>query len=91
MFFSPSFAFSQACGKFINNNFVTKQAQSSSKSPELLARYCDSLLKKRSVIISSFVINKMLCWKIIMDVKNNYALKCQLSLNCYNCSYVLDK
>ena len=42
-----SIFFLQACGKFINSNFVTKQAQSSSKSPELLARYCDSLLKKR--------------------------------------------
>lgn len=39
---------SQACGRFINNNAVTRMAQSSSKSPELLARYCDSLLKKRS-------------------------------------------
>ena len=40
--------FPQACGRFINNNAVTRMAQSSSKSPELLARYCDSLLKKRS-------------------------------------------
>lgn len=40
----------QACGRFINNNAVTKMAQSSSKSPELLARYCDSLLKKRYVL-----------------------------------------
>ncbi len=39
----------QACGRFINNNAVTKMVQSSSKSPELLARYCDSLLKKRCV------------------------------------------
>lgn len=38
----------QACGRFINNNAVTKMVQSSSKSPELLARYCDSLLKKSS-------------------------------------------
>lgn len=38
----------QACGKFINNNAVTKHANSSSKSPELLARYCDLLLKKSS-------------------------------------------
>uniref|UniRef100_A0A4W4DU45 Cullin-1 n=1 Tax=Electrophorus electricus TaxID=8005 RepID=A0A4W4DU45_ELEEL len=37
-----------ACGRFINNNAVTKMVQSSSKSPELLARYCDSLLKKSS-------------------------------------------
>lgn len=41
------FSTTQACGRFINNNAVTKMAQSSSKSPELLARYCDSLLKKR--------------------------------------------
>jgi len=36
----------KACGRFVNTNAVTKQANSSSKSPELLARYCDSLLKK---------------------------------------------
>ncbi|KXJ28342.1 cullin-1 isoform X2 [Exaiptasia diaphana] len=41
-------ALDKAFGKFINNNAVTKQAQNSSKSPELLARYCDSLLKKSS-------------------------------------------
>ena len=38
----------QACGKFINSNSVTRMASSSSKSPELLARYCDLLLKKSS-------------------------------------------
>ncbi len=36
----------KACGKFINGNAVTRQANSSSKSPELLAKYCDLLLKK---------------------------------------------
>uniref|UniRef100_A0AAR2J099 Cullin-1 n=1 Tax=Pygocentrus nattereri TaxID=42514 RepID=A0AAR2J099_PYGNA len=41
-------ALDKACGRFINNNAVTKMVQSSSKSPELLARYCDSLLKKSS-------------------------------------------
>uniref|UniRef100_A0A7N8WWY3 Cullin-1 n=1 Tax=Mastacembelus armatus TaxID=205130 RepID=A0A7N8WWY3_9TELE len=41
-------ALDKACGRFINNNAVTRMAQSSSKSPELLARYCDSLLKKSS-------------------------------------------
>lgn len=45
----PFLLSSQACGRFINNNAVTKMVQSSSKSPELLARYCDSLLKKRCV------------------------------------------
>lgn len=38
----------KACGKFINNNAVTKSANTSSKSPELLAKYCDLLLKKSS-------------------------------------------
>lgn len=38
----------KACGKFINNNSVTRRAQTSSKSPELLAKYCDHLLKKSS-------------------------------------------
>ncbi|CAM9896925.1 unnamed protein product [Rangifer tarandus platyrhynchus] len=41
-------ALDKAFRGFINNNAVTKMAQSSSKSPELLARYCDSLLKKSS-------------------------------------------
>ncbi|XP_037079902.1 cullin-1-like [Pollicipes pollicipes] len=40
-------ALDKACGKFINNNPVTKDAKSS-KSPELLARYCDLLLRKSS-------------------------------------------
>ena len=45
-------ALDKACGRFINVNAVTKMANSSSKSPELLARYCDLLLKKRSVVIT---------------------------------------
>jgi len=38
----------RACRKFINHNAVTKVANMSNKSPELLARYCDLLLKKSS-------------------------------------------
>ncbi|XP_045483203.1 cullin-1 [Harmonia axyridis] len=41
-------ALDKACGRFINANAVTKVANSSSKSPELLAKYCDVLLKKSS-------------------------------------------
>ncbi len=41
-------ALDKACGKFINNNAVTKKWNSSSKSPELLARFCDLLLKKNT-------------------------------------------
>ncbi|CAI9721271.1 cullin-1 [Octopus vulgaris] len=40
-------ALDKACGKFINDNYVTKK-ENSKKSPELLARYCDLLLKKSS-------------------------------------------
>ncbi|KAI9312820.1 Cullin [Dichotomocladium elegans] len=36
----------KACGEFVNRNDVCKST--SSKSPELLARYCDSLLKKNA-------------------------------------------
>merc|ERR1712156_799829 len=38
----------KTCGRFINGNSVTKKANASSKSPELLAKYCDHLLKKSS-------------------------------------------
>ena len=41
-------ALDKACGKYINNNNVTMKAKSNSKSPELLAKYCDILLKKSS-------------------------------------------
>jgi len=36
----------KACRSFINENDVCKLAKSASKSPELLARFVDSLLKK---------------------------------------------
>lgn len=41
-------ALDKACGRFINSNAVTKAVSSSSKSPELLAKFCDVLLKKSS-------------------------------------------
>lgn len=40
-------ALDKACGKFINNNAITRHAgNSTQKSPELLARYCDVLLRR---------------------------------------------
>lgn len=36
----------KACEKFINNNNVTKLSDSISKPPELMAKYCDLLLRK---------------------------------------------
>jgi len=47
-------ALDKACKQFVNRNAVTKAASSrpndhqTSKSPELLAKYCDGLLKKSS-------------------------------------------
>jgi len=38
----------KACRRFINDNSVCKEAKSASKSPELLARFTDLLLKKSS-------------------------------------------
>ncbi|CAF4095079.1 unnamed protein product [Adineta steineri] len=43
---SYRFAFDNACGIFINKNAVTETAGSSHKSAELLAKYCDTLLRK---------------------------------------------
>lgn len=39
-------ALDKACSHFVNQNALVEKAKSSSKSPELLARYCDVLLKK---------------------------------------------
>jgi cullin 1 len=39
-------ALDKACRQFVNHNSVTKAAKSTAKSPELLAKYCDGLLKK---------------------------------------------
>ena len=62
----------QACGRFINNNSVTKLVNSTSKSPELLARYCDLLLKKRYKTTPSlpFHFPSCLCWlQLIISYK----------------------
>jgi len=41
-------ALDKACRQFINKNKVTDDAKNSNKSPELLVKYCDLLLKKSS-------------------------------------------
>jgi cullin 1 len=41
-------ALDKACNKFINSNCVTQASKNESRSPELLAKYCDILLKKSS-------------------------------------------
>lgn len=38
----------RACIRFINHNAITKSSKTSSKSSELLAKYCDILLKTSS-------------------------------------------
>ncbi|CAF1366903.1 unnamed protein product [Rotaria sp. Silwood1] len=39
-------ALDKACAKFINNNTVTIAAGNTTKSPELLVQYCNTLLRK---------------------------------------------
>lgn len=41
-------AIDKACERFINSNNVTKLAETNSKPPELMARYCDLLMRKSS-------------------------------------------
>jgi len=41
-------ALDKACNKFINTNAVTIASRNTNKSPELLAKYCDLLLRKSS-------------------------------------------
>ena len=41
-------ALDKACRQFINKNKVTDDAKNTNKSPELLVKYCDLLLKKSS-------------------------------------------
>lgn len=53
-------AFDKACRKFINCNAVTKKADSSYKSPELLAKYCDTLMKKNSRILEDSELDEAL-------------------------------
>ncbi|CAF0864931.1 unnamed protein product [Rotaria sordida] len=43
-------ALDTACSKFINDNAVVRDAQKSTKSSELLARYCDLILRKGNKI-----------------------------------------
>jgi cullin 1 len=41
-------AMDKSLASFVNNNRITELAKATSKSPELLARYCDMLLRKSS-------------------------------------------
>lgn len=59
-----------ACREFVNRNKVCKM--SSSKSPELLAKYCDSLLKKNSknpdeTDVENTLQNVMIVFKYVED------------------------
>ena len=64
----------KACSKFVNNNEVTKLAKSSAKSPELLAKFCDTLLRKRynlSSCVCLFVYQSKVIASYIFDVHVN--------------------
>lgn len=60
----------KACREFVNRNKVCKVT--SSKSPELLAKYCDSLLKKSSKVVADADVeltlqNVMVVFKYVED------------------------
>ncbi|UJR37529.1 hypothetical protein I4U23_030231 [Adineta vaga] len=60
-------ALNKACSKFINDNAVTQEAKRSTKSSELLSRYCDILLRKGNKLEANEVETKI---KQIIDVFN---------------------
>ncbi|UYV60983.1 CUL1 [Cordylochernes scorpioides] len=77
-------ALDKACGKFINNNHITQQANSSGKSPELLAKYCDILLKKRQVSFLFFflsLVHAMIIMQFDFALTNARAPRRKESLN----------
>jgi hypothetical protein len=83
-------ALDKACGKFINSNAVTKTANSSSKSPELLAKYCDLLLKKSAKnpeeaeledTLNQVVMALLYTFKISTTIDKNFLLNRWWSLN----------
>ncbi|CAF3079307.1 unnamed protein product, partial [Rotaria sp. Silwood2] len=43
-------ALDRACSKIINDNVIVQEGQRLTKSSELLARYCDLILRKRNKI-----------------------------------------
>lgn len=50
----------KACRRFINDNAICQAAKSLSKSPELLAKFCDSLLKKNTKMPEESEMEQML-------------------------------
>eukprot|EP00002_Diphylleia_rotans_P008599 TRINITY_DN1855_c0_g1_i3.p1 TRINITY_DN1855_c0_g1~~TRINITY_DN1855_c0_g1_i3.p1 ORF type:complete len:715 (-),score=131.21 TRINITY_DN1855_c0_g1_i3:235-2379(-) len=68
---SLSASLDKACRKYMNENSITK-ASNSSKTPELLARFCDTILKKGSKTLDeseteNALANIMLVFKYIED------------------------
>ncbi|CAF4463496.1 unnamed protein product [Rotaria sp. Silwood2] len=57
----------QACHKFINNNAITQKADTTTKSAELLARYCDELLQKGDETIKEKFNEIMIIFNYIED------------------------
>jgi cullin 1 len=58
---------------FINDNAVVQAAKSASRSPELLAKYCDNLLKKSSKTpdeqeLEPILGNVMLIFKVAQSI-----------------------
>jgi hypothetical protein len=52
---------------FINENEVTNRAKTSKKTPELLAKYCDNLLKSRDKIIDATELEALLTNAVLFE------------------------
>lgn len=66
----------KACREFVNRNKVCKQ--NSSKSPELLAKFCDTLLRKSSKVAEETavedVLNNIVGWMPAMRGRERFAV-----------------
>jgi len=52
---------------FINENKVTEKARTSKKTPELLAKYCDNLLKNREKSVDATELENLLSQAVVFD------------------------
>lgn len=73
----------QACEAFINTNWVTNAAKNTNKSSELVARYCDFLLKKSSKIMEDEELDDILTNIVCFRQPGRSGLKLQIACNLF--------
>uniref|UniRef100_A0A5S6QL19 Cullin family profile domain-containing protein n=1 Tax=Trichuris muris TaxID=70415 RepID=A0A5S6QL19_TRIMR len=73
----------KACSKFMNNNKATQGYKSNSRSPEMLARYCDLLMRKSTKSpedgdVESMLADVMIIFKYMEDKDVFQTFYCKL-------------